>query len=74
MPELKAVSNEWIHDPWNMSKSVQKQCGVTIDTDYPAPIECAKYTSADATDKQNKQAKRGKTTKTRQTKLHVMTK
>jgi len=41
-----------------MSKAIQKQVGVTIGDQYPAPIVCAKYTSADATDKQNKQAKR----------------
>lgn len=60
-PELADVPDDYIHDPWNMPKSLQKASGVQIggteDPEntsikyYPAPIPCAKYTSPEAAKK-----------------------
>mmetsp|Transcript_39475 Transcript_39475/g.51677 ORF Transcript_39475/g.51677 Transcript_39475/m.51677 type:complete len:84 (+) Transcript_39475:1008-1259(+) len=59
-PELADVPNEYIHDPWNMPLSLQKQYKVRIGgekpTDestsyYPSPVNCAKYTSPEAAKK-----------------------
>ena len=38
VPELKAVPNSFIHEPWLMSKEIQENMGVKIGLDYPAPI------------------------------------
>ena len=58
VPELANVPNDYIHDPWNMSKALQKQANVEIVDDYsgkektyPMPIKNEKYTSADAAKK-----------------------
>ena len=56
--ELANVPNDYIHDPWNMSKALQKQANCEIVDDhsgkketYPMPIWCDKYTSSDAAKK-----------------------
>lgn len=70
-PELAKVPNEYIHDPWNMPKALQKTLGVQIggekpagankDDDsisfYPAPIACTKYTSPEAAKKVKRTSK-----------------
>ena len=38
LPELARVPDRHIHAPWLMSAAEQKQCGVMIGRDYPAPI------------------------------------
>ena len=38
LPALSAVPTEYIHAPWLMSVADQKQYGVIIGKDYPAPI------------------------------------
>ena len=38
LPELRAVSDEWIHTPWRMPGSEQGRCGVRIGNHYPAPL------------------------------------
>lgn len=38
LPELAAVPGRWIHAPWRMPAVEQRQCGVRIGRDYPAPI------------------------------------
>ena len=38
VPELKAVPNSYIHEPWLMSEEAQEKAGVKIGLDYPAPI------------------------------------
>lgn len=38
VPELEAVPNEWIHEPWKMPESLQLSTGMRIDMTYPAPI------------------------------------
>jgi deoxyribodipyrimidine photo-lyase len=38
IPELQSVPNDYIHEPWKMSKSMQAKCGVHIGEHYPAPI------------------------------------
>ena len=38
VPELAAVPTRHIHAPWLMSAAEQRDCGVTIGRDYPAPI------------------------------------
>ena len=56
-PELANVPTTYIHDPWNMPPDVANECGVSIvpytagmgpSKHYPSPINCAKYTSAEA--------------------------
>jgi len=39
-PELKNVPDKFVHSPWQMSESQQKECGVKVGPgrDYPAPI------------------------------------
>jgi len=59
-PELQRVPAEYIHDPWNMPSTLKKQLKVQIGGEkpadetidfYPAPINCAKYTSPEAAKK-----------------------
>lgn len=38
VPELKNVSNTWIHEPWKMDQAMQIKSGCRIGQDYPAPI------------------------------------
>ena len=64
-PELAKVPNEYIHDPWNMPKALQKTLGVLIGGDeptYPEPISCAKYTSAEAAKKMKRKSAPAATT------------
>ncbi len=38
VPELAAVPQAYIHKPWDMPSEVQRQLGVVIGKDYPAPM------------------------------------
>jgi deoxyribodipyrimidine photo-lyase len=38
VPELAAVSNKYIHAPWQMGRIEQESLGVIIGRDYPAPV------------------------------------
>ena len=38
VPELQSVSNSWIHQPWGMGPRQQRDSGVRIGHDYPAPL------------------------------------
>jgi deoxyribodipyrimidine photo-lyase len=38
LPELKAVPDKYIHEPWKMPATVQHQTGCLIGKDYPSPI------------------------------------
>jgi deoxyribodipyrimidine photo-lyase len=38
LPELKAVPEKYIHEPWKMPATVQHQTGCLIGKDYPSPI------------------------------------
>ena len=38
VPELKHVSNQWIHEPWKMDEKVQKKSCCVIGGDYPEPL------------------------------------
>jgi deoxyribodipyrimidine photo-lyase len=38
LPELRGVPIEYVHEPWKLSASDQRQYGVKIGRDYPAPI------------------------------------
>jgi deoxyribodipyrimidine photo-lyase len=38
LPELAKIDGDWIHEPWRMPQSLQRQCGVVIGQDYPAPL------------------------------------
>lgn len=38
LPELDRVPDKFIHAPWTMPESVQRECGVQIGLDYPMPI------------------------------------
>ena len=62
VPELKNVPDSYVHDPWNMPKSLQKSCKIHIGEAnpekgtegieyYPRPIECEKYVSEAAAKK-----------------------
>ncbi len=37
VPELNAVPNQWIHQPWRLPLSMQEKYGVHINLDYPEP-------------------------------------
>ena len=38
VPELAAVPDRYLAEPWTMPAEVQAACGVRIGSDYPAPI------------------------------------
>ena len=38
VPELAAVPDRYIHQPWTMEPEVQREVGCVIGEDYPAPI------------------------------------
>ena len=38
VPELKAVPEAYIHEPWKMTRMEQEFCGVIIGENYPNPI------------------------------------
>jgi deoxyribodipyrimidine photo-lyase len=38
VPELKNISETWIHEPWKMELSTQKITKCIIGSSYPAPI------------------------------------
>ena len=38
LPELAGVPDDWIHTPWQMSRSLQTRSGCRIGNDYPAPV------------------------------------
>ena len=38
LPELRRVPDEFIHEPWRMPASVQRDAQCRIGQDYPAPI------------------------------------
>ena len=38
VPELRAVPDEYLREPWTMADDVQRDCGVVIGRDYPEPI------------------------------------
>lgn len=56
-PELATAPLDYIHDPWNMPKTLQKSSGVSIEGEvstgktYPMPIVCDKYTTMEAAKK-----------------------
>lgn len=51
VPELTAVPQAYIHEPWTMSLLEQSFCGVTIGEDYPAAIVDLKTSARIARDK-----------------------
>ena len=38
MPELGPVPERYLREPWTMPDEVQRDVGVVIGEDYPAPI------------------------------------
>jgi len=38
VPELKALPDDWVHEPWKMPASLQRQYGVALGEDYPWPV------------------------------------
>jgi hypothetical protein len=81
-PELAKVPQDYIHDPWNMPKSLQKSCQVHIGDakdapegfkSYPSAIKCDKYTSSDAAKKMKRPSgaapKRGQSAPVKQSSL-----
>ncbi|NJM07578.1 deoxyribodipyrimidine photo-lyase, partial [Candidatus Gracilibacteria bacterium] len=38
VPELANVPDSFIHEPWKMSETLQRQVGVQIGVVYPAPV------------------------------------
>merc|ERR1712086_748 len=53
-PELEGIRSDYIHDPWNMPKSLQNSTGVQIGTQYPTVIKCLKYTNPEVAKKQKR--------------------
>lgn len=37
-PELSALPDDWLHQPWLLTKSLQQQYQVVLERDYPAPV------------------------------------
>jgi len=38
VPELRALPNEWIHQPWNAPENVLAAAAVQLGKNYPLPI------------------------------------
>ncbi len=38
VPELAAVPDDHLSEPWGMPEEVQRECGCVIGRDYPAPV------------------------------------
>jgi deoxyribodipyrimidine photo-lyase len=38
VPELKNLSNKYIHEPWKAPDAVQQEAGCIIGRDYPEPV------------------------------------
>lgn len=38
VPEIAALPNKYIHKPWEAPQDILEEAGVTLGTDYPAPI------------------------------------
>jgi deoxyribodipyrimidine photo-lyase len=38
IPELSGIPTKYIHSPWEMPATIQKQSGCIIGRDYPQPI------------------------------------
>jgi deoxyribodipyrimidine photo-lyase len=38
VPELRAVPDEFLAEPWRMPAGVQRECGCVIGRDYPSPV------------------------------------
>ena len=38
IPELKNVSNKWVHNPWEAPEDELRAAGVALGEDYPAPM------------------------------------
>jgi deoxyribodipyrimidine photo-lyase len=38
VPELEHVPEKYMREPWTMPEDIQRECGVVIGEDYPAPI------------------------------------
>lgn len=38
LPELRRVPDGFIHEPWRMPAAWQRDCGLRIGVDYPAPL------------------------------------
>lgn len=38
VPELAAISDEYIHNPWDAPSAELRQSGIQLGTDYPSPI------------------------------------
>jgi deoxyribodipyrimidine photo-lyase len=38
VPELKGLSNEWIHKPWEAPPLILRAAGITLGKDYPFPL------------------------------------
>ncbi len=38
IPQLEAVPDQWLFEPWTMPAGVQARAGVRIGTTYPAPV------------------------------------
>lgn len=38
LPVLRQVPDAWLLEPWKMTPEIQRQCGVTVGTDWPMPM------------------------------------
>ena len=76
VPELKNVPLPWLHEPWKMPCSVQRECGVVIGLDgsYPKPIVDEKASANTAKDRVSAVKKPKKQGSTRQHAQQVVAK
>ena len=38
LPELAALPDAWLHQPWLLDRASQQRLGVVLERDYPAPL------------------------------------
>lgn len=51
VPELEAVPNKYLREPWEMPAEVQEECRVVIGEDYPEPMLDRKKAREEALDR-----------------------
>ena len=71
LPELRHVSETWIHTPWQMSASLQDSFKVKIGSGYPAPLVDHEVAARQA---KAKLSDSRKTSKARQESLSILNK
>ena len=48
VPELEALPDRWLAEPWTAPEEVQREAGCVIGTDYPEPLVDLSYSRREA--------------------------